>query len=291
MYEGEVEFLSALDRLSKGQVPLENFKNADEYGDEIYVFLENNKYILYLTKDCDLKVKEKSTGEIGEALGLYGYNKNTAKIKYSYGTKLNPKMVNIIDGQIWMDNLYKSEYYFSEYRIISADERVTILYIYLSYPGYNNDCLYLTNEAFDSLKVNVDIWEKDILWFNTAEHSLRVPGYEYMGDIIEKDFYHYFPMSQNPQIGRKKILIENDIGFNEIRQIYDDLGLTEYYNENAFGHIIPVTYRLTEKGLEQSIDKSNVLITNLLEGVEVDFTFTYEDESKKPDFIGDLVVK
>ena len=289
MYEGEEEFLAVLDRLSKGQVPLETFETTDGDGENIYIFLKNENFILYLTEDYDLKVKEKSTGKIGEVLGKDALSAHDTNIQYFYSTDIHPTIYGLIDGKRWKDNFYNAaESYSSECRIISKDENVTILYIYYRYPGYDGDCLYLTEEAYDSLKISDDLWEKDSLWFNTKERKLV--EFQNIGDIVGKYFYHYSPMSQRPETGRIRLLKENGIGFNEIRKIYDDLGLTKYFNEVSFWHIIPITYRLSENGLEQSIDKSKVYISNLAEGAKVDFVYNYRDEPEKPEFIGELDV-
>jgi hypothetical protein len=98
-------------------------------------------------------------------------------------------------------------------------------------------------------------------------------------------------MSREYDKGRRKILKANGIGLYEIRGIYDDLGLTGFFDGTSFGHIIPVTYKLTDKGLEQSVDKSRLVITNLSEGKEPFFKFRYENENEKVDFIGHLTVK
>ena len=165
-----------------------------------------------------------------------------------------------------------------------------MLYIEYGFPAYNGDCIFLTPEIYG--KINSP--DKETLW-TYSEDKLILSGF-YMErfkciPLIKKQFYCMRLLeTAGANKLKKKVLRDNGIKFYEIRKIYRDLGVDEWFlNESMGGIIIPITYKLTENGLEQYINRKDLYFSKIKEGTEPELEYYYPIE--KSDFLSDLVIK
>lgn len=293
IYENERIFLNKLSEYSTSELPLNNYKKINNEGKEIYIFLENNIYILYLTKDFNLIVKNKNTNENAKVLcnTQHTYSEVKPYIKFYLD---EDKMIDInygglpFDGELWNDTYYIDDILTAGCKIIPKNENsISILYFYYFYLGSDGDCKYITKENFHKIKNE----EKNRLWFYSADKSGLLKEHEKIIETVGKPFYIYSSDSTGiNEIKRKEILKENDIGVNEIRQNYRNLGLDEYLQQKSIGGIIiPITYILTVEGLEQFISEDDIFFSdnNNFNNPKAEYYYPIE----KPEFIGELVIK
>ena len=300
MYEGEEEFFKKIEELSVGELPLDFFKSkiTDEEGKDIFIFLENEKYILCFNNDLLLKNKE--TGKAAGVLSFRNekyYNEENVLLDISFYDKDNVFHESSVSSSM----LYNEVYVFSDEMnddilessskiILNEDGSITILYIEYGFPAYHGDCIFITPEIYK--KINHP--DKEVFWIYLADDPNKLNEYtqafKYI-PLIKKPFYCMrFLSSGRGNSLRKEILRNNGIKFYEIRKIYRNLGIEEFYLKDFMGGIIiPITYKLTENGLEQYINKDDLYFSKIKEGTEPKLEYYYPIE--KPDFLSDLIIK